>query len=81
VVDKGEEGKLITGHYTRMIEAEVNLGNGESGFENTRFLELATQSTPDNQFVEISNLVFDGHECTPRGDIHERITDAEKEVR
>src|SRR5450755_1026137 len=42
VEDKGEEGNLITGQYTQMIETEVHLGDWESNEENTRFLKLAT---------------------------------------
>ena len=76
VEDKGEEGKLITGQYTQMIEAEVHLRDWESGYENTRFLERATRATPGGaEFAEISDLVWNDRKCTPRGDIHERIAD------
>jgi hypothetical protein len=82
VKDKGKEGKLITGQYIGVEEAEVHLGDWESGYENTRFLELATSGGEDNddlpEFEEVSNLVWNDHKCTPRGDIHERIADAEK---
>jgi DNA-binding MarR family transcriptional regulator len=77
VKDEGEE-KLITGQYTQMIEAKVHLGDWESSHENTRFLELAMDGGEDHlpEFEEISDLVWNGHKCTPRGDIHERISDA-----
>jgi hypothetical protein len=78
VVDKGEEGRLITGQYTQMTEAEVHLGHWESSYENTRFLELAVAGG-ESEFEEVSDLVWNGHKCTPRGDIHERIVDAEKD--
>ena len=77
VVDKGEEGDVITGNYVGLEEAEVHLGDWESSYENTRFLEPATSGSKDNdnpsEFAEISDLVWNGHKCTPRGDIHERI--------
>jgi hypothetical protein len=38
---QGEEGSLITGQYTYVVEAEVHLGDPNSSYENTRFLELA----------------------------------------
>lgn len=79
VEDKGEE-KLITGQYTRMIEAEVHLGDWESSYENTRFLERATRATPGgNEFAEITDLVWNDHKCTPRGDIHKIIAGTEKD--
>jgi hypothetical protein len=78
VKDKGEE-KLITGQYIQMEEAEVHLGDWESGYENTRFLELALSGGEDDgdlpEFAESSNLVWNDRKCTPRGDIHERIAD------
>jgi hypothetical protein len=81
VEDKGEEGKLITGQYTGMIEAEVHLGDWESTYENTRFLKLATSGGEDendpSEFEEDTNLNWNGHQCTARGDIHEHITDVE----
>ena len=75
VKDKGEE-KLITGQYVRLEEAEVHLGDWESGYENTRFLERATRATPGGkEFEEISDLVWNGQKCTPRGDIYQRIAE------
>jgi hypothetical protein len=78
VEDKGDEGSLIAGQYTQVIEAEVHLGDPNSTFENTRYLKLASHSTEDYppEFEEQTNLVWDGHECTPRGDIHEQIAES-----
>jgi hypothetical protein len=78
VEDKGEEGSLITGQYTQVIEAEVHLDDPDSTFENTRFLKLASDGTEtlSPEFEEQTNLVWDGHKCTPRGDIHEVFIDA-----
>ena len=78
VEDKGEEGSLITGQYTYVVEAEVHLGDPNSSYENTRFLELASPGIEDYpaEFEEQTNLVWNGHECTPRGDIHEQIAES-----
>ena len=84
VQERGEE-RLITGQYTQLIEAEVHLGDWESSYENTRFLELAAAGVQGHdyapEFKETSDLVWNGHKCTPRGDIHVLIADAEKDVR
>ena len=49
-----------------------------SSYENTRFLELASPGIEDYsaEFEEQSNLVWNGHKCTPRGDIHEKIAES-----
>jgi|GEM_PF-5190523 len=45
--DKGDEGKLIIGQYLEIEEAELHLGDPDSAYDNTRFLELSTSSGPD----------------------------------
>jgi hypothetical protein len=81
VEDKGEEGKEITGQYIEVVEAEVHLGDPDNIYERTRFLKLATSGGDDQddppEFEEETNLVWNGYECTPRGDIHKHIVDAE----
>jgi hypothetical protein len=77
VEDKGEEGKLITAQYIEMVKAEVHLGDWESPYERTRFLTLATSGDPP-EFEEDTALVWEGHKCTARGDIHKRIADGER---
>jgi hypothetical protein len=79
VVDKGEEGSLITGQYTQVIEAEVHLRDPNSPYEHTRFLQLATSGTDDYppEFDEQTNLTWEDHKCSPRGDIHEWIAETE----
>jgi hypothetical protein len=61
-----------------VVEAEVHLGDPNSSYKNTRFFELASPGIEDYpaEFEEQSNLVWDGHECTPRGDIHEKIAES-----
>jgi hypothetical protein len=49
VEDKGEEGSLIAGQYTYVVEAEVRLGDPNSSYENTRFLELASPFIEDSR--------------------------------
>jgi hypothetical protein len=79
VEDKGEEGSLITGQYLQVIEAEVHLGDPNSPYERTRFLQLATGGTEDYppEFDEQTNLVWEDHKCSPRGDIHEWVAETE----
>jgi hypothetical protein len=80
VEDKGDEGEVITGNYIGMEEAEVHLGDPDSSYENTRFLEPATSGSKDDdnppKYQEVSDLVWNGHKCTPRGDIRELIAEA-----
>src|SRR5882724_10050865 len=75
VEDKGDEN-LITGQYVAMHDAEVHLGDPDSPYERTRFLDLVSSGDPP-EFEEVTNLVWNGHKCTPRGDIHKLIADAE----
>ena len=79
VEDKGKEGNLITGQYIQVVEAEVHLADPNSTYERTRFLELETSGTEDYppEFREQTNLVWNGHKCSPRGDIHEWIDESE----
>jgi hypothetical protein len=80
VEDNGEDGNVITGQYLDMVEAEVHLGDPNSPYERARFLKLATsgidQKNPP-KFEEVTDLVWNGHKCTQRGDIHKHIADAE----
>ena len=73
-------GQMPTGAYIQVVDAAVHLGDPDSNYERTRFLELAVSGGEDSddppKFEEVSNLVWNDHKCTPRGDIHELITDA-----